>query len=216
LSRLEDVVRRFPHVIADTGGVTEFYTRELRGLDALYAAEVCRGRGSPDAARAWTEAVDLLEGILPWEEAYAAWRAAEALLAHGVGHREEGAAMLRRASRLAEGLQALPVLREVEDLARTARVSLAVVARPGPAAEGGGAQTGPHPLAGLTAREREILGYIVAGRTYGEIARALVLSEKTVSSHMSNLLRKTGAANRVDLARLATHSPPPPVGGVSG
>ena len=47
--------------------------------------------------------------------------------------------------------------------------------------------------------------HIVAGRTYGEIARDVVLSEKTVSSHVPHLLRRTGAANRVDLARLATH-----------
>jgi DNA-binding NarL/FixJ family response regulator len=59
------------------------------------------------------------------------------------------------------------------------------------------------PLSGLTAREREILAYIVAGRTYGEIARELVLSEKTVSVHVSNMLHKTGAANRVELAQLA-------------
>jgi len=58
-------------------------------------------------------------------------------------------------------------------------------------------------LAGLTAREREILGHIVAGRTYSEIARVLVISEKTVSSHVSNLLRKTGTSNRIDLSRRA-------------
>jgi DNA-binding NarL/FixJ family response regulator len=44
---------------------------------------------------------------------------------------------------------------------------------------------------------------MVAGRTYGEIARHLVLSEKTVSGHVSNLLRKTGTTNRVELAQLA-------------
>jgi DNA-binding NarL/FixJ family response regulator len=43
----------------------------------------------------------------------------------------------------------------------------------------------------------------VAGRTYGEIARELVVSEKTVSVHVSHLLHKTGTANRVELAQLA-------------
>jgi DNA-binding NarL/FixJ family response regulator len=43
----------------------------------------------------------------------------------------------------------------------------------------------------------------VAGRTYGEIARELVLSEKTVSVHVSHLLHKTGTTNRVELAQLA-------------
>ncbi len=58
-------------------------------------------------------------------------------------------------------------------------------------------------LPGLTPREREVLTHIVAGRTYGEIARELVLSEKTVSVHVSHLLHKTGTANRVELAQLA-------------
>jgi DNA-binding CsgD family transcriptional regulator len=73
------------------------------------------------------------------------------------------------------------------------------------------AATGPSPqpsadfaaLPGLTVREREVLAHVVAGRTYAEIAREMVISEKTVSSHISNLLRKTGTANRVDLSRLA-------------
>jgi DNA-binding CsgD family transcriptional regulator len=54
-------------------------------------------------------------------------------------------------------------------------------------------------ISGLTPREREILTHIVAGRTYSEIARALVVSEKTVGMHVSNMLRKTGTANRVEL-----------------
>ena len=58
-------------------------------------------------------------------------------------------------------------------------------------------------LPGLTRRESEILKHLVAGRTYREIAESLVLSEKTVSSHISSMLRKTGARNRVELARRA-------------
>ncbi|MBL7261185.1 response regulator transcription factor [Actinoplanes sp. LDG1-01] len=56
---------------------------------------------------------------------------------------------------------------------------------------------------GLTSRENEVLGHVVAGRTNAEIAAELVLSEKTVSVHVSNMLRKTGAANRIELARWA-------------
>ena len=53
-----------------------------------------------------------------------------------------------------------------------------------------------------------MLAHVVAGRTYREIARALVVSEKTVSSHVSHLLSKTATANRVDLARWAIRRPP--------
>jgi DNA-binding CsgD family transcriptional regulator len=64
------------------------------------------------------------------------------------------------------------------------------------------------PIPGLTARENEILRLVVAGYTYREIARTLVISEKTVSAHISNLLRKTNTTNRAELSqkyrRLAT------------
>ena len=58
-------------------------------------------------------------------------------------------------------------------------------------------------LPGLTQREHEILSHVLAGRTYQEIARDLVISEKTVSAHVSHMLAKTGTANRVELAELA-------------
>ena len=64
-------------------------------------------------------------------------------------------------------------------------------------------RSGQASIPGLTPREREILRHLMAGRTYAEIAGALFLSEKTVSSHISNMLRKTGAANRVELAQFA-------------
>lgn len=109
--------------------------------------------------------------------------------------------MLRRARAVASRLQAEPVLRETSDLARVARIPLDEVTPSSPT-NGVGAPGRPF---GITPREAEILDHLVAGRTYGEIARSLFLSEKTVSSHVSNLLRKTGTANRVELARLAQH-----------
>ena len=48
-----------------------------------------------------------------------------------------------------------------------------------------------------------MLRHLVAGRTYAEIARALFISEKTVSVHVSNLLRKTGTSSRIEVADLA-------------
>ena len=58
-------------------------------------------------------------------------------------------------------------------------------------------------LPGLTRRERDVLARIAAGGTFGEIARELMISEKTVSTHVSHLLAKTGTANRVELSGLA-------------
>jgi len=44
----------------------------------------------------------------------------------------------------------------------------------------------------------------VAGRTYREIARDLFVSEKTVSTHVSNMLRRFGLTSRVELSQLAS------------
>jgi DNA-binding NarL/FixJ family response regulator len=43
----------------------------------------------------------------------------------------------------------------------------------------------------------------VAGRSNGEIAKELVISDKTVSVHVSNILRKTGTSTRIEAAALA-------------
>jgi two-component system nitrate/nitrite response regulator NarL len=61
-------------------------------------------------------------------------------------------------------------------------------------------QTGDERVADLTAREREVLGCLAEGMSNKQIARALEISVRTVTVHVSNLLRKTGAASRTEAA----------------
>ncbi len=56
---------------------------------------------------------------------------------------------------------------------------------------------------GLTQREVEVLRLVAEGRTDAEVGEALYISHRTVSTHISNMLNKTGASNRVELTAWA-------------
>jgi DNA-binding NarL/FixJ family response regulator len=133
-----------------------------------------------------------------------AWLRAEALIGLARrhlfdGHVAEAAGPLRVAHKLCQEMEAQPLLDDIAALARSRRISLA---EPEPSTNGD-RPTAASPLDQLTARESEILRHLVAGRTYREIAEQLFITEKTVSAHVSNLLRKTGTRNRVEVAELA-------------
>ncbi len=61
----------------------------------------------------------------------------------------------------------------------------------------------PDALAALSAREREVLALVVAGRSNPQIAEALYISRKTAEHHVSNILTKLGASTRAEAAALA-------------
>ena len=58
----------------------------------------------------------------------------------------------------------------------------------------------------LTEREHEVLGHIADGRSNREIARSLHLSEKTVKTHVSNILLKLDLADRTQAALWAVRN----------
>lgn len=93
--------------------------------------------------------------------------------------------------------------RELAD--RLAAPALAVsptVRAPGPA-PARAAAVSPRQIAPLTAREREVLALVAAGRSNGEVGRQLYITTKTASVHVSNILAKLGAGSRTEAAAIA-------------
>ena len=173
---------------------------------ALFAAESGRADGVEDQISLWREAVAACaDAALGWEQQVSTWRLASALIESGASS-SEAAALLRGVHEYAVREGAAPLQTRVEELAASARLSLTSPRIPTAAAV-------PAAFTGLTARETEVLAHLVANRTNAEIAATLFISEKTVSVHVSNLLRKTQTGSRREVAALArrvgwAHDPP--------
>lgn len=59
------------------------------------------------------------------------------------------------------------------------------------------------PQVELTATERKVVQFVSQGLSNREIAEQLKVSQRTIESHVSNMLNKTGLHNRTELARWA-------------
>ncbi|NQX14057.1 AAA family ATPase [Microbacteriaceae bacterium VKM Ac-2855] len=115
---------------------------------------------------------------------YAGVRLAEALAARGdrLGAADAALAARERAEEIGVGL----ITRRADTLLRRLH-----------------APDAQAPLAGLTEREQQVLELVAQGRSNRQIADELFISIKTASVHVSNILRKLGAATRTEAAYLA-------------
>jgi DNA-binding CsgD family transcriptional regulator len=185
-------------------GRADGWKREATARAAQCDAELTRLEGQQEPA-AWQIAVERWDALaVLYDAAYCRFRSAEAVIGCG-GDRDEAARTLRDVLALLGRLREVRLATEVRRLARRARLDVGE-------AEGGAA--GPF---GLTGRENEVLRELAAGAGNRRIAEVLYISEKTVSVHVSNILRKLQVASRgeaaavaiteglVDVAELADH-----------
>ncbi len=183
---------------------TEEYFNVPPVLDAWLdqaRTEIADASGDP-VPDAWARLVSA------WEEpgcrffaAEARYRQADALLRTGGGRsaadRTKATHLLADARRTADELGAEPLRRNIEDLARRARLRLSEDSQADPSAPG------EPSLFKLTRRELQVLHLVNEGRSNGEIGSTLFISTKTASVHVSNILRKLGATNRIEAAAIA-------------
>jgi DNA-binding CsgD family transcriptional regulator/tetratricopeptide (TPR) repeat protein len=140
---------------------------------------------------------------MPLSVAYARYRRAEALL---MKEREKAlpTELLRAAHATCAALGAAPMTASIEGLARRARVELSPIQPAEP--DVSPVRAVPDRVRndlGLSARELEVLALVADGMTNGEIAKALFITRKTASAHVTHILDKLGAANRVEAAVIA-------------
>jgi len=160
----------------DLGGIAAGYEGGM--LDAVAA----QARGALLLAEGDSERalVALRRAAQGWQELDAPYEVARAraLVARGcraLGD-EDAATMEFAAAREAfTGLGAAPALAEIDAL---------------------GEPAAPRDVHGLTARELEVLCLVAAGRTNKAIAAELVLSERTIERHVSNIFAKLGVSSR--------------------
>jgi DNA-binding NarL/FixJ family response regulator len=199
LGRARKLLATARHAAAEAAAVTP----NAAGWLALAEAEHQRARGVA-RPELWADAAAEWERLeRPPLAAYSRWRQAEALVAAGAG-RAQASQPLRQAHAVAARIGAKPLAEQLELLAQRARLELA-----SPDAGPPDRKQALEELLDLTRREAEVLTLLARGYTNREIAAALVISVRTAGVHVSHILRKLGAPNRLEAAAIAHRLSPP-------
>jgi DNA-binding CsgD family transcriptional regulator len=150
-------------------------------------AEAARSRHK-DGAEMWKRvAAGWDEVHWPYPAAYARLRQAEA---HARSNRRAATTVLSTAARMAEELAAVPLRDAIAHTSRHRRLPLTA------AAPTGDAPPRATTRYGLTRREVELLKLIAAGQRTKQIADRLKITERTATTHLSNIYRKLGVNSR--------------------
>jgi DNA-binding CsgD family transcriptional regulator len=111
------------------------------------------------------------------------------------GHDDEARVTMHQAVSLYDGLQAVWDIRRADSRLRPYGIRRGVRGRRGVRATSG--------WAALTPTELKIATMVTGGASTPDIARGMFLSRRTVQTHISHILAKLGAKDRVDIVREA-------------
>ncbi|MGO4383917.1 ATP-binding protein [Specibacter sp. RAF43] len=159
-----------------------------RAWSALFDAELGGPAGTGTDPGAWEWAGTFADSLPSHLRFYMALRRSQADLA--AGHRPEALAALRAAIKGAEDLGAGLIAQMGREFANRTGLPLT------------GTLLRPH-AEDLTARESQVLALVAGGLTNRQIGAELFISAKTVSVHVSAVMRKLGAATRTEAATRA-------------
>jgi DNA-binding CsgD family transcriptional regulator len=166
-------------------------TSELDGIAAGFGCAALRARAAYAAGHMQFITGDpagalpyLRKAIQAWQDVHCMYEIARCRVLIGralraLGDEDSAVAELKAAAATFDELGANPRRREAEQLLRPALPD------------------------GLTAREAEVLRLVASGRSNAQIAEALVLSEKTVARHLSNIFTKIDVTSRTAAAAYA-------------
>ena len=155
----------------------------LAAMAAQASGAVLVGEGDPAAGL-----VELRAAAAAWQSLHMPYEAARTAVLLGLAC----AALGDRTSAALEfdnARYAFTELGAVTDLDGLATLTRGLV-------EGSVPRRDPDRGATLSAREREVLAHVVAGRTNREIASALVISQHTVNRHLEHIFTKLGVTSR--------------------
>ena len=170
--------------------------RAVNQAGVRYGDAVAAGRaGRPDAAAASVADGDALLNGRPWWRRLLHTLVLEAAVTDGWGDP-------------VPALRADLAAHEANGDAALARICRTLLRRAGaPTRRGRGDAHVPPSLRalGITSREVDVLDLVVQGLTNAQVAERLVLSPRTVETHVAHLLAKTRAASRTELRGWADH-----------
>jgi len=167
---------------------------ELRSIASAFGAQFLEASADRADGAVFLAAGDPAAALVPLRRSLAAWKALDApfeaartrvliaLACRDLGDADTAALEVDHACRVFRDLGAMPDLARAEAL--TDRVAAGL---PG----------------GLTPREVEVLRLVASGKTNRVIAGDLVLSEKTVARHLSNIFTKLGVSSRASATAYA-------------